>query len=912
MALNLKTNIKIIQHNVRHWNNNRFAFSNIYQAVDPDIILINSHGNKTTTPIKIQNYDVYLKNHLEDQHNGTAIAIKNNIQYRINENYHSDFLSVTIETTFGQISIGTAYVPFRIGYLHYPDFYSFFKQNIPAYFLGDINARHHFLGHNNANQMGNQLATLIQRKHATHIGPYFPTFITHRSKTTPDIILCNRNTYHNHFSEPGPATPSDHTPVIFKLSTSPIQIPIKERLNFKKADWEKYEHSLGTNPVVHPLEINRDNIDEVTKTWTRKIQEAARESIPITTHRTIPHIKPNHIIRTTCIVHNNLLKNIVAQGTSLTKYQFLIALRGKIHREFAKLKSEQWNELIRRTDAERNAKDFWMSIQRMMGNNSTAQQKHLKDHNNEDVYEDQEKEKLFRNYWKHVFKISQEENADFDPITDTTVTEHQINYNNVTELYESTNLQRLHQQTSPINIEDLKRTIATFKQKAPGEDGITKYHLTHLPDNMLRTFLSIIIAALSIGYFPRPWKTSIMIFIPKPGKSPLQHTNYRPISLLSVPGKTLEKIINRKLMQTITQKQLHNQNQHGFRPGLGTGTATALLYEVIASGRANKLRQNVVLRDISRAFDKVWHAGLIYKLLINQIPDYLIRIIQNYLQNRLAKIRIGDYIGEEFKLESGVPQGGCLSPTLFNFYTHDLPNTDGQNINLVYADDITQIVSYRGSEKMLALITAREIGKVNEFENKWKIKTNQAKFQIIPITRRKTEKIKIGTITHNFETQGKSLGLTITTNGFIQHIQNRIKLAKINLQRIYRFRNLSQANKRKLYHCFVKSVLEYPPVPLHTISIMQKRNLQIVQNRAARYITNTNYTDRLTNEEVNNMADLEPINLSLHRQARNIWTKLDSFITETQKQRIVFNNDEIRLFPSSRQLARGPEPLPVY
>ncbi|KAG0419455.1 hypothetical protein EQH57_0505, partial [Dictyocoela roeselum] len=193
--------ITIIQHNVRNWKNNKFQLSNSYSTVNPHVIIINSHGNLNTEPIKIFNYDVYSRNSLGEQNNGIAVAIRRDIQYRINEDYYSDFLSVTLKTNHGDVQIGTAYVPFRIG------------------LLGDINARHRCLGHQNDNIMGKQLSTLLDRGHATHIGPYFPTFITHRSKTTPDIILSNRHAYHNFFSQPGPPTSSDHLAVIFTIST---------------------------------------------------------------------------------------------------------------------------------------------------------------------------------------------------------------------------------------------------------------------------------------------------------------------------------------------------------------------------------------------------------------------------------------------------------------------------------------------------------------------------------------------------------------------------------------------------------------------------------------------------------------------------------------------------------------------
>ena len=71
--------------------------------------------------------------------------------------------------------------------------------------------------------------------------------------------------------------------------------------------------------------------------------------------------------------------------------------------------------------------------------------------------------------------------------------------------------------------------------------------------------------------------------------------------------------------------------------------------------------------DISTTFNKVWHNGLHYKLRITQLlPDTMTRILCNYLTGRTAVIKIGNYMGQTFKRDSGVPQGGCSSPTPFN------------------------------------------------------------------------------------------------------------------------------------------------------------------------------------------------------------------------------------------------------
>ena len=146
---------------------------------------------------------------------------------------------------------------------------------------------------------------------------------------------------------------------------------------------------------------------------------------------------------------------------------------------------------------------------------------------------------------------------------------------------------------------------------------------------------------------------------------------------------------------------------------------------------------------------------------------------------------------------SGVPQGGCLSPTLFALYTADVPPPSVMNEMIIYADDITQIVQKKGSENYLTRETEREISKINQYENKWKIKTNLYKFQIIPIGRKGLKKLKVDNKTHEFANIGKALGTVISKNGFTTHATIRIiNLAKSKLPLLYRFIDLSQKSKK--------------------------------------------------------------------------------------------------------------------
>ena len=112
---------------------------------------------------------------------------------------------------------------------------------------------------------------------------------------------------------------------------------------------------------------------------------------------------------------------------------------------------------------------------------------------------------------------------------------------------------------------------------------------------------------------------------------------------LKYQEKICEKVLNHRLLRLIDDKQLHNKRQHGFRPNRLTDKALAILHVTIAAHKGNGMTVDMVSRDISRAFDKVWHDGLRYKLRTEHLPDKLTRTLCNYLSDRKATIRIGNY-----------------------------------------------------------------------------------------------------------------------------------------------------------------------------------------------------------------------------------------------------------------------------
>lgn len=137
---------------------------------------------------------------------------------------------------------------------------------------------------------------------------------------------------------------------------------------------------------------------------------------------------------------------------------------------------------------------------------------------------------------------------------------------------------------------------------------------------MIDALTDILNASLAAGYFPHRFKVAVIKLILKSGKTPSNTANYHPISLLETVGKIYEKIINDRFRDFLEENDKFSRRQHAYGKNWGTTTAIAIAYETITTNQQNRAQCNVILRDVSNAFDKVWHEGLKYKLTLLQMP----------------------------------------------------------------------------------------------------------------------------------------------------------------------------------------------------------------------------------------------------------------------------------------------------
>ncbi len=207
------------------------------------------------------------------------------------------------------------------------------------------------------------------------------------------------------------------------------------------------------------------------------------------------------------------------------------------------------------------------------------------------------------------------------------------------------------------------------------------------------------------------------------------------------------------------------------------------------------------------------------------------------MDNRTAKISIGNDYSTDIELSSGLPQVSILSPSLYTLYTNDLPPAGPGSINTMYADDITQVITTPSKSKlMMTAKVERAIDRINRYEKKCNIKTSEEKFKIIPMAQYKTKQFTINGKNIDTSKEGKLLGLKLQRTGLIGHVTDKIQKGKGILSKLKRFNNLTPKLKTTLVKTLLLPVIEYPPIPLCSISKTQKINMQKVVNKAIQFI----------------------------------------------------------------------------
>ena len=170
---------------------------------------------------------------------------------------------------------------------------------------------------------------------------------------------------------------------------------------------------------------------------------------------------------------------------------------------------------------------------------------------------------------------------------------------------------------------------------------------------------------------------------------PKKSENYRPITILSCFSKLFTAVLNTRLTKYVTDNEILEENQAGFRKGYSTSDQIFSLHALIEIMKARKMKLFCAFIDFRKAFDSVWRTGLWSQLIKTEIDGKFLRIIRNIYQGIKSCVSLSSQNSNFFYSNAGLRQGENLSPLLFFLFLNDLENfmiahgCDGVDIDCV-------------------------------------------------------------------------------------------------------------------------------------------------------------------------------------------------------------------------------------
>ena len=246
-----------------------------------------------------------------------------------------------------------------------------------------------------------------------------------------------------------------------------------------------------------------------------------------------------------------------------------------------------------------------------------------------------------------------------------------------------------------VNTETVEALLTTLNShKAAGSDGIPPCILKSCKANITASLTSIINQSLLSGVFPASYKHAHVCPLFKSGDK-LAATNYRPISLLPVASKILEKVVHRQITEFFRDHPELSAlplEQFAYRPKHSCEDALAVSIDRWTRALDNGQRCAILFADMSKAFDRVQHQQLVNELADVGLGGSVLKWFADYLSSRSQQVVVNGERGGTVPCTRGVPQGSVLGPLLFCVYIRKVPQIVRNSISQLYADDIAFFV----------------------------------------------------------------------------------------------------------------------------------------------------------------------------------------------------------------------------
>ena len=542
-------------------------------------------SNTSTHDLTLGGFHQVVRRDRETFGGGVAVYIRESITFkRLLEYEHDDLEMIWIELNIieGEIIICTLYrAPWD------NNFWDKLEENIEhvkslcktqnMLLLGDLNADFETIN-------GRKLLDLCTQ-HNLHYCINEPTRITETSKSCLDQILINTPNFICESTVEPPVCNNDHCSVGIKLNFKvPCEYPYyREIWSYKDGDYDGFSSAVGSANWDECF--ISDDVDNVCESWTKKLLSIARAFITNKAVLIRPNDKPWYTNEL------RLLKRKAKRWYSKAKTTNKYAHWGKYKQLQSEYKSaldqaylDYKSNLNGKLCENRNSKTWWRVVKKILGKGSTDSYPAIEHPVSKQlVHDNEEKATLFNNFFLS--------HSNIDLTNAELPNEDPSNEKNLS-----------HIDVSETEVEDLVKNID--QNKASGPDGISPRILKEAGLSIVPSLTRLIKLSLQQCKVPMLWKRANVTPIHKKDDKD-QLNNYRPISLLPVASKILERIVFKHVYNFLHENNFLTKHQSGFRPNDSTVNQLAYMYHEFCKALDDKKDVRIVFCDISKAFDRV-------------------------------------------------------------------------------------------------------------------------------------------------------------------------------------------------------------------------------------------------------------------------------------------------------------------
>jgi hypothetical protein len=826
------SDLRVIFWNAQSVGNKRVEIFDFLIREKIDIALISETWLKPNYSFFHCDFEVIRSDRTTGEHGGVAIVVRKNIQFK----RLASLKTKVIENVGVSLMVNNKILHFYSVYFpgssnrtvlekFRQDIISLSNLSSSFIIAGDLNSKYKLWNKSDSNSAGSILFNEISNLPFILMYPDEPTHYPYQANSQPsciDVILTNL--LHN-ISELSVLSElsSDHLPVFFTVQGGPsISNNVRNVFNYKSADWIEFRKYLNVNTAALPQDLSSPNlIDDSVSKLTSLVHEACDKFIPKVipkTHNLVLTPEIHDLIRVRNKVRKKWQKSRNPSDlSSLKSLNFRIRFSIKI------LRNKNWTNLLGGLKLT-GSKKFW-KVTKLIKNKHNKIPSLIQ---NGQTYASNSQK---ANILSEQFNKSHHLTSQFSSKHKSLVTSSIEKLNKIQKF-------QLNARDN-ISLSEVSLFIKQLKNSnSSGPDNISNRLIKKLPNQVLQYLVKLFNGCLTLGYFPHSWKVAKVIAIPKPNKSRSSPSNYRPISLLPCLSKVFEKCILSRLSAFIEDSQILPNEQFGFRKKHSTSHQALRMKNLIQEKLNNKKSTGMVFLDLEKAFDTIWHDGLLHKLIINSVPTYLIKIIQSFLRDRNFFVQVEEDISNRISIKAGVPQGAVLSPTLFNVFLFDIPSFFRCILSL-FADDTAILTSSDKPGPIMKRLQS-SLTKIQNYFLNWKIKVNPSKTQCIFFSRKRknlpSQGLKFGDTNVNFSDNVKYLGIHFDKRlTFKSHIEDTCVKASKYIRVLYPLLNrnsrLSVANKVLLYKSVFRSILTYGAPVWCDCSKTNLDKLQRIQNK---------------------------------------------------------------------------------